>query len=456
MVEQMNPMTPQVAVIGSMLIEPKLVGDVLTKVGPEDFGDPRCQIIFQTIQSLFYEGQPVDAALVAGRLQSIPDIGKTIMDILHQTPTAANVYAYVELLQEQSCMRSIRTYAMQLMEAASPEEAQGLMAKVNGVFSAKRGVQRMSAAEMLRDFRTRHMGKRPEYLSWGFRKLDEGLYTEAGDFVILGGYPSAGKTALALQFAWHMAKTKRVGFYSLETRTSKLADRSLAALAKIDMGAIKHNSLSHDQWLQLEAMEKRISECDLTMIQAGGMTVQDIRADALANRYEVIFIDYLQLIATPRIINRTEAVTSISLGLHQMAQANNITVVALSQLRRPENQKGGAESAPGMSSLRESGQLEQDADTIMLLYKEKPDEPASRRVLKVAKNKEGVIGKIFLDFEGKNQLFSESGNTYEVMRELQAAGRQVKRKNHLEAQEQQAAQVGFRDVTNEPDEDLPF
>ena len=453
MVAQMDPMTPQVAVIGSMLIEPKLVGEVLTKVGAEDFSDSRCQIIFQTISSLFYEGQPVDAALVAGRLQSIPDIGRTIMDILHQTPTAANVNAYVEVLQEQSRMRSIRTYAMQLMEAASPEEAQGLMAKANGVFSEKRGVQRMSAAELLRDFRSRHKGKRPEYLSWGFRKLDEGLYTEAGDFVIVGGYPSAGKTALALQFAWHMAKTKRVGFYSLETRTSKLADRSLAALAKIDMGAIKHNSLSNDHWLQLDAMEKHIAAADLTMIQAGGMTVQDIQADALANRYEVIFIDYLQLIHTPRIINRTEAVTSISLGLHRMAQANNITVIALSQLRRPESQKGGAETAPGMSSLRESGQLEQDADTIMLLYKEKPDEPQSRRILKVAKNKEGVIGKIFLDFDGRTQVFAQSNDTYEVMRELQAEGRRAKQRNHLEAQ---AAQVGFRDVTHEPDEDLPF
>lgn len=451
MVAQMDPMTPQVAVIGSMLIEPKLVGEVLTKVRAEDFSDERCQIIFQCIRSLFMEGQPVDAALVAGRLQSIPDIGKTIMDILHQTPTAANIWAYVDILKEQSRLRSIRTYAMRLIDAASVDEAQTIMAQANGVFSARPGVARMSAASLLQDFRNRHKaGNRPEYLSWSFKKLDEGLYTEAGDFVILGGYPSAGKTALALHFAWHMAKTKRVGFYSLETRTSKLADRSLAALAKIDMGAIKKNDLTQDHWLQLESMERTIAERDLTMIQAGGMTAQDIQADALANRYEVVFIDYLQLISTPRIINRTEAVTSISLALHQMAQANNITVVALSQLRRPESQKGGAEAAPGMSSLRESGQLEQDADTIMLLYKEKPDEPLSRRVLKVAKNKEGVIGKIFLDFDGKTQTFSESNSTKEVVRELAAKGREVRRRNHMEAQ------ATFRDISDEPDEALPF
>ena len=103
-----------------------------------------------------------------------------------------------------------------------------------------------------------------------------------------------------------------------------------------------------------------------------------------------------------------------------------------------------------MSSLRESGQLEQDADTIMLLYKEKPDEPNSRRVLKIAKNKEGVVGLIYLEFDGKTQTFSESNSSHEVMRELQAAGRHAKRKNHMEAQ------ATFRDISNEPDEDLPF
>ncbi|MBP3654027.1 MAG: AAA family ATPase [Oscillospiraceae bacterium] len=451
MVEKLDPMTPQVAVLGSLFIEPKLTGEVLSKLRAEDFSNERCRIIFQCIQSLFMEGKPVDPALVAGRLSSIPDIGSTIMDILHQTPTAANVWSYVDILKEQSRMTQLRTYAMRLMDAASLDEAQSILSKANGVFSDRTGVSRMSAAAMLTDFRERHQaGKHPEYLSWSFKKLDEGLYTEPGDFVILGGYPSAGKTALALRFAWHIAETKRVGFYSLETRTSKLADRSMATLAMVDMGAIKKSELTQDHWLQIGAAEKSIAARNMTMVQAGGMTVQDIQADALANRYEVIFIDYLQLIATPRVTNRTEAVTSISLGLHQLAQANNITVVALSQLRRPENQKGGAEAAPGMSSLRESGQLEQDADTIMLLYREKPDEPQSRRVLKMAKNKEGTIGKIFLDFDGKTQTFTESSSSHEVMRELQAAGRQAKRKNHMEAQ------ATFRDITNESDEDLPF
>ncbi len=408
MVEQLDPMTPQVAIIGSLLIEPKLTGEVLTKVRAEDFSNERCRIIFQCIQALFFEGQPVDPTLVVGRLSGIGDVGKDVLDIMNQTPTAANIWAYVDMLKEQSRMAKLRTYAAKLMDAKSIDEAQNIVAKANGVFAEKQGISRMTAGDMFADFCNRHQpGNHPEYLSWSIDKLDSGLYTEAGDFIILGGYPSAGKTALALRFAWHMAKTKRVAFYSLETRTSKLADRSMATLAGVDMGSIKKSDLRPYQWDKVRDMEQSITKRNLTMVQAGGMTVQDIQADALAHRYEVIFIDYLQLINTPKVFNRTEAVTGISLGLHQLAQANNITVVALSQLRRPDTQKGSTEAAPTMSSLRESGQLEQDADTIMLLYREKPDDPHSKRVLKVAKNKEGTIGLIKLDFDGATQTFQE-------------------------------------------------
>lgn len=449
MVAKLDPMTPQVAVLGSLLIEPSLTGEVMTKLRAEDFSNERCRIIFQCIQSLFMEGKPVDPAVVAGRLSAIPGIGADLMDIMRQTPTAANIWAYVDILKEQSRMTQLRTYAMRLLEADNLEDAHALMAKANGVFSDRPGISRLSAGAMLADFRNRHQaGRHPDYLTWSLPKLDEQCYTEPGDFVILGGYPSAGKTALALRFAWHMAQTRRVAFYSLETGTSKLADRSVAALAGIDMRAIKRSALTAEHWGQVDAQEKSISECSLDMIRAGGMTVQDIQADALAHRYEVVFIDYVQLIAVPKAYNRTEIVTSISLGLHQMAQANNITVVALSQLHRAETQKNGAETAPRMSSLRESGQLEQDADTIMLLYRENPDDMFSRRVLKVAKNKEGTIGLIYLDFDGKTQTFSESSQSREVMEHLQYEGRKAKRTAYQ--------QSTFTDITDDPDDELPF
>lgn len=106
------------------------------------------------------------------------------------------------------------------------------------------------------------------------------------------------------------------------------------------------------------------------------MSVDDIRADALAHRYQVILVDYLQIVRVEKRKNRTEEVADISMGLHQLAQSNSIAVIALSQLSRAE--KSGKDNvAPTMASLRESGQIEQDADAIMLLYLEKPEDPAA-------------------------------------------------------------------------------
>jgi len=427
-------MSPQVAVLGSLLLEPKLIGETMAKVRAEDFRNERCRLIYQAITGAFVEGQVVDPAIVCGRLSAFDGIGNDLLAIMDQTPTAANIWEYVAILKEQSRLTELQAIGLRLQDVRSLEDANGLVDQANAVFSSRPGVTRMSAKDMVMDFMDRHgEGKHPDYYTWSMDKLNKGLYTERGDMIIIGGYASAGKTALALRFAWHMATSRRVGFYSLETKATKLADRSIATLAGVDMGAIKRSALTEEHWQQVSDSAERIAKCSLDMIPAGGMTVQDIRADALAHRYEVIYLDYLQLITVPHSYNRTEIVTSISLGLHQLAQANNITVIALSQLRRAETTKSGDEVAPAMSSLRESGQLEQDADTIMLLYKENQDDPQSRRTLKIAKNKEGTIGKITLDFDGSTQTFAEVVSTQSVAAEMSAVGRSAKATNHAKA-----------------------
>ena len=135
----------------------------------------------------------------------------------------------------------------------------------------------------------------------------------------------------------------------------------------------------------------------------------DIQSLALSGRYEIIYIDYLQLIAPEdRRRSDVEQVTQISKDLHTMAQTTGITVCALSQLSRPQK-SGEQEKSPGLHSLRQSGQIEQDADGVILLYKDEPKNPKSLRVLKIAKNKEGEAGGIsYLVFDGAHQRFKES------------------------------------------------
>ena len=394
----------QCAVLGSLLISPELTGEVMTKVRPEDFGNNDCRLIYQAITGLFLEGKTIDPVVVRERLSGFPDMGETIRQLMMQTPTAANIWAYVEILREQSRLARLHAIGSRLFEAPSMDAALPLIAEANGVLSSRPGVTRKSAEAMLSDFYDRHSaGKHPEYLSWSFPRMDDKLYTELGDFAVIGGAASAGKTALALQFAWHQARKHRVGFYSLETNDKKLGDRSISTLAGIDMGVIKRSTLTDADWRRVAGCSGEICKRQIEFIQASGMTVDDLRADALAHRYEIIYVDYLQLLKVPKVYDRTAIVTSISIGLHELSQSNGITVVALSQLNRD-----GQNGAPTMSSLRESGQIEQDADTIMLLYKEDNDDPYSRRVLKFPKNKEGVIGFIYLDFDGTTQTFSES------------------------------------------------
>jgi len=430
----LESMEPQLGVLGSLLLEPKYIGECAVKLRPRDFVNARCRLIYQTILDMFREGKPVDAMLVRGRLRDLPGIGDDLLAIVEQTPTVYNIWAYAEAVKEQGTLAALREQGRRQAEANTLDAAQECVDKSYGVLAARPGAVRMNARNLLEDFMDRHgEGKHPDYYTWGLSKLDRNLYTEQGDMILLGGYPSAGKTALALRFAWHMAEKRRVGFYSLETRPAKLADRSVAALAGVSMGDIKQSTLSEAQWEKVAAQAPALAKRSLDMIPAGGMTVADLRADALAHRYEAIFIDYLQLLHVPKAYNRTEAVTGISIGLHQLAQGGGVTVIALSQLRRAEATKGGGEKAPSMSSLRESGQLEQDADAILLLHKDRPDEPDSRRILRIVKNKEGTVGKVTLNFDGKTQTFMEADTSRQTAARYAAEGEKIKARNRAAA-----------------------
>lgn len=399
-------LSAQWSVLGSMILEPKLVGEVIARTGDRDFLDRRCRVIYQAIKRLFAAGEAIDSVSIRAVLGQDEDWTSLLMQIMEVTPTAADIWHYVEIMQEQARLAHLQEIGSNLLAAQSLDRAQKLVEQANGEFSGRQGADRMGMEEMLSDF-YRRLERKPEYLTWGFSKLNENLYVELGDMVVLGGYASAGKTALAVSFAWELSKTYRVGFYSLETNKYKLADRLIAARVQITLAAIKQRTLTKENYDALAGSAKEIIGHQLELIQAAGMSVDDIRADALAHRYQVILVDYLQIVRVEKRKNRTEEVADISMGLHQLAQSNSIAVIALSQLSRAE--KSGKDNvAPTMASLRESGQIEQDADAIMLLYLEKPEDPGSRRVLHIAKNKEGTRGYVYLTFDGAVQTFHQS------------------------------------------------
>lgn len=396
----------QKAVIGSMLIDDHCVPRALAELTPEDFADPKCRILFLAARKLYTEARPVDPVTVLECAKGDGDgegLYQLIQTCMLETPTTANLGEYLPILRQEA--RSIRAQSLglQLTGTVAPEEIRDVVAQLDALMVDKPGVKVTGMADILEGFYARQK-ETPKYLAWGIPGIEDRLKITGGKFVILAGYPSDGKTAFALSAAWAQSKALRVGFFSLETDDATIGDRLVARVALIAMGKIKDRQLSAEDYDAITGLSQDFIAHQLEIVDAVGMTAPDIISYARYRRYDVIYIDYLQLIRPTSGRNRTEEVSGISIALHNGARAAGITVVALSQLSRPEKVNGKI-PAPRMRNLRESGQLEQDADAIMLLYREKPDDPASRRVLNLEKNKEGELATLYLAFDGATQSF---------------------------------------------------
>ena len=392
----------QSSVLGSMLISPQIVGDVMTNLQPEDFTEPMGQEVFLAIRALHLAGEKIDPVCVLNQMGG-PDPGrrKYLLALMRETPTAQNYREYMDIVREQSRLREIQRAGLALAGTdITLETAREPVSRLYELMMDRRGVECVDMEQGMLDFYA-ELERTPRYLPWGLDFLDEGLTAEGGDFVVLGGYPSDGKTALALSMAYAQAETLRVGFFSLETKTSKLFSRICSMVAQVSSQRIKRRELTEEDYFQLESKVDEVKKRRLSLIRASSMTVEDIRAYTLAHRFDVIYVDYLTLIRAPGKTEFDQA-TYISKALHQMAQDLNITVVALSQLSRPE---GGKPKPPTLASLRSSGQIEQDADVVMFIFREEPGLLRSRRILRVAKNKEGETGQIPLVFRGETQTF---------------------------------------------------
>jgi len=215
----------------------------------------------------------------------------------------------------------------------------------------------------------------------------------------------------------------------------------------VPLGKIKQREFFDAEWSKLAgAVNYAATTCPFDVIQAAGSAVDDIAADAIGHGYQVIYVDYVQLVQAPgvRATDRYAVVTAVSQGLKTFAQSTHTAVVALAQLSRPEKSrdKAGKPIPPSMHSFRESGQLEQDADAAFLVYPSNPDDNTSNRIFKIGKNKEGPRAKAELAFRGDTQTMVElePAPDRSVAAELSAKGRAVKQANRA------MGQVEFREL----------
>lgn len=416
----------QYSVLGSALIDQQVVPKVLHETRESDYFGT-CQTVYKALRKLFNAGSPIDPVSVKAQL------GDSYMDFILQlmeiTPTAANIDMYIALCKEQARTNQLRDIARQMTEEEDGEKLRSLLEQASGMMVQRSSLKITTMADALQSFMERHT-RQTNYLTWPVGELNDRLYAEPGDFIIIGGYPSTGKSAWALQCAWHWARNYKVGFFSLETSSEKLFDRQMASVVKLSMDQIKRNTIGEKDWERICAMSTEITARNLELIPAAGMTPADVRAVTMMRGYQIIFVDYLQLLQGSG-ENRTTQVTQISIALHTLAQSMGVTVVALSQLARQGKQDKNA--PPDMSALRESGQIEQDADLIMMLSLQDKDNPAGPRELRIRKNKEGTCPNILLDFDGKHQTFSKAARTGDVVSRFVHEGKKAQRQNRNNA-----------------------
>ena len=403
----------QAGVLGSMLIDPDTVPLVLSRVTERDFVSEAYRQIFRAIRDRFRAGERIDAILVRETLGGGVDSpwSDALRQLMDMTPTAANVESYVDALLAAARLSRFRDLCARGAEAETGEEMERLLTEIQEQRVERPGVQAMDMSEGFERFMDRHDGeKKPKYLTWGVPVLDERIFAEPGDMVVIGGYPSDGKTALALQFAAGIAKKRRVGFFSFESTRDKLYDRLVSRTAGLSYTKIKRNQLTEADYKDLLDLRPQLTEPALTLIDAAGMSVLDIQAYSEAHEFNVVFVDYLQKIAAPRGARQTdfERVSAISSQLQQFGRLKEVTVVALSQLSRPERDARTRKiRPPALSDLRSSGQIEQDADVVLFLYREDYDDKRSNRILRIAKNKEGeAMDYVRFRFDGDLQTFS--------------------------------------------------
>jgi replicative DNA helicase len=424
------------AVLGGLLLDNSTWDAIADRLAAEDFYRRDHQLIFAAIAELSERNEPSDAVTLAEYLAAKGLAGETgglayLAGLARDTPTAANVRAYADIVRERSLLRQLIRVSGEI--AASAYDSEGRSA-ADLVSEAERRV--LEIAELGRrsgpGFVPLHsvLGDAIDRLdllqqtqgqltgvSTGYHDLDRmtaGL--QPGDLVIVAGRPSMGKTTLALNIAENAAigAGTPAAIFSMEMSRDQLAMRMISSLGRVDQSHLRTGNFGDEDWARINGAIAQMKTAPIFIDDSGALTPTEVRARARRlkrdhhGRLGLIVVDYLQLMQVPGTKeNRATEISEISRSLKALAKELKVPVIALSQLNRSVEQR--TDKKPVMSDLRESGAIEQDADLIMLIYREEVYEPETPRKgiadIIIAKQRNGPTGEVHLTFLGKYTRF---------------------------------------------------
>jgi replicative DNA helicase len=431
------------SVLGAILIDRDAVVEIAEFLRPEDFYRPANGSIYAAMLELFDKREPVDIVTVAEALERNDQLeavgGRSYLSSLsNQTPTAVHAVQYGRIVERKAVLRNLISAAGKIAGIGyeDPAEIQEAIDRAESELfsvSQRRIATGFSTLKTLLhdaydrlDYLHAHRGE-ISGVRTGFADLDAlttGL--QKSDLVVLAARPSVGKTSLALNIAEHAAvrEGKSVGVFSLEMSKEQLVLRLLSSVANIDSQRLRTGFLEELDFARLAPAMNSLSEAPIYIDDTPNISAMELRTKARRLQAEagldLVIVDYLQLMqatTSSRDANRVQEVSEISRGLKALARELSVPVIALSQLSRQPEMRESKE--PRLSDLRESGAIEQDADLVMFLYRDK-ERPAEEQdaegeviKLKLAKHRNGPTGEIDLWFKkAQTRFVSYAGERY--------------------------------------------
>ncbi len=422
------------SVLGALLIDAQAwdtVGDMLQ---PKDFYRRDHQLIFEAIGTVVEAQGPVDAVTVAEALEkrgTLTDAGGLayLATLSRDTPSAANARAYAEIVRERALLRALVTAGGTIAASGLNPEGRSASELVDQaermVFeiaekgtSSREGFQQVKKILPATIDRIDMLHQNPGAftgVSTGYHELDRmtnGL--QKGDLVIIAGRPSMGKTTLAVNIAENAAIMHKVpaAIFSMEMSSEQVTLRMISSLGRVSQAHLRTGTLSAEDWPRITSATEVLSQAPIFIDESPSLSPTEVRARARRLKREhglgLIVVDYLQLMqVSGNTENRATEISEISRGLKALAKELELPVIALSQLNRSVEQR--TEKKPVMSDLRESGAIEQDADLILLIYREEVyDVNTTRRGIAdiiIAKQRNGPVGDVQLTFLGEYTRF---------------------------------------------------
>jgi len=423
------------ALLGAIILKPDVMHDVSVAVYPESFFADKHRSIFDAIQKLFSKGDPIDLVSIVTALKEANQLERVggasyITELIETVPAAGNAMYYSTQVQDKSVLRNLINAADDIAEIgySDPDTVDEAMDQAEKkIFQATQS----PSAQKFRPIgsalteaweRFEHLSANPEEkrgVPSGFTAIDNLLSGfQKADLIILAARPSMGKTAFALDLARNAALQHgaSVGIFSLEMSDQQLVDRMLAAESGVDSWKLRTGRLSNDQeYESLQQAMDKLNKAPIHIIDEAALNIVKMRSAArrLKNEHglDMLIVDYLQLMSptlTRGSDSMVQQITEISRSLKILAKELDIPVIALSQLSRAVEQRGGK---PRLSDLRDSGSIEQDADVVMFIHREdkmNKDKEAERpniAEIMVEKHRNGAVGHAELYFDGQHVRF---------------------------------------------------